>query len=96
MQMPREIITPILPGVLNIMNKSKRSHPQDPFLHPDPSLLIPVRPQDIMIAHHQSDPEIRKILPPPQEKIEFLVLPRMEQISDDYKLIRLEILDQRQ
>src|SRR5580698_8283020 len=96
MQVTREMITPIPLRHINIMYKRKLPPPQYPLLHPDPRFHIPIRPQDIMIAHHESDLQMRKVFPPPQEKVKLLILPRMEQIPDDHKLPRLEILDQRQ
>jgi hypothetical protein len=39
---------------------------------------------------------MRKVLPPPQKKIELLILPAVKQVPHNQQLPRLKILDQRQ
>ena len=48
----------------------------------------------IVQAQDQPDPQVRKIIPPPTEQIQLLVLPAVKQIPDNQQLPRLKILDQ--
>jgi hypothetical protein len=76
------------------MDEGEFPHPQHLPAHGYPCRLIPVLMQNIMVALDQPDSQIRKIVPPPPEQIQLLVLPTVKQIPDNQQLPRLKILDQ--
>ena len=96
MQMPGEEIMITVGGSVSLFGIVYKPEQvvqcQDIVGDRDIALLIPLVMQDIMVAADEFDVDIREVMPPFAEEVQFPVLAAVKEISHYYELFGLKIL----
>ena len=75
------------------MYEAKRSDLQLSRVNGDTCLCVPILVQNVVVAFDEPDSQVGKVLSPPAEERQLLVLAAMKKIPYDEQLPRLKILD---